>query len=286
MSYSIGSFNIRIKNRDERGEADRDFFAFIHDFVVKEHIDILALQEVPNEDAMKRILRIMPSSQKWVGGYERTAIGKAGDCGFAFLWNSNRVSECSKDNMPGVFREYKSRKLDGYESKIRLSRDPLYGRFVPKISSNGEISQEIRLIDIHLRYKDEVFPNLEKMSGITKRTIELGIVTGEIYNRINVNHDGKFKPVFTVILGDYNLDVDYCNANSGNPEVLTYQREMTRLEGKGYTNSYDHFSYHNDNKEIPIEIKRIDAVNDYFCGDYEKYYQKVSDHVPVIIKIF
>gem|GEM_PF-5189755 len=35
MSYSIGSFNIRKKNRDERLESERDFFEFIYDFVVK-----------------------------------------------------------------------------------------------------------------------------------------------------------------------------------------------------------------------------------------------------------
>jgi len=219
---------------------------------------------------MKRILRILPLSQKWVGGYERTANGKAGEYGFAFLWNSNRVLECSKDNIPGVFREYKSDK--------RMYRDPLYGRFTP----NGLGSfYEFRLLDVHFCWTEP-----------KRRNDDYQLATGIVYDTVDIHRFGNFKPAFTLVLGDYNLSCEECDMIDimiGNHKVTTVQEELTTLknEGNGYASNYDHFSYDNGKEEIVKgRVSRIDAVNKYFRGDFEKYRKTVSDHVPVLIEIF
>lgn len=280
MSYRIASFNIR-KGIKKESESERDFFSFIHDFVADEHIDILALQEVLKENELQRICsKALSPFQNWRGCYERSATGATGDYGFAFLWNENRVSECSKNHTPKIFNEY--------ESEIRLSRNPLYGRFSPKLSLNSEIFQEFRMFEIHLRFSDEVLPNLTKISGIQKRKQECKIVTGEIYQQIDTHRYGSFKPTFTFSMGDYNLGVEECIENSGSPSVSTYQEEKTTLNCSydGYSSSYDHFSIDDKYKSFPYSVRRVDAVKNYFHGDYKKYCDTISDHVPVIIEIF
>jgi Endonuclease/Exonuclease/phosphatase family. len=281
MSYRIGSLNIH-KRIHKKSDSERDLFSFIHDFVADERLDILALQECLNESEVKRIQdRALSPFQSWKGQHRRPATGREGDYGFAFLWNANRVKECSQAHTPSIFSAYKSEGL-------RLSRDPLYGRFAPKLSEGSELQQEFRLINIHLRFSDEVLPDLTKISGITKRRKECFLVTGEIYRRINAPRDGSFKPAFTLVMGDYNLSVEECIANSGNKNVCTYQDEPTTLNSNrdGYASSYDHFSF-DETKMASVQfIQRLNAVEKYFGGDYEKYYQAVSDHIPIVIEIF
>jgi hypothetical protein len=133
-------------------------------------------------------------------------------------------------------------------------------------------------------------PDSTKIAGVEKRRIECKLVTGEIYREIDTHRYGNFKPAFTISMGDYNLNADDCNAHSGSPSVVvTYQRELTTLNDNydGYASSYDHFSYDRVRYEsIPVAVSRVDAVKNYFDGNYEKYYQAVSDHIPVIIEIF
>lgn len=281
MGYRIGSLNIH-KRIHKHSDSERDLFAFIHDFIVKEKLDILALQECLNESELRRIcVRALSPFQNWKGHYERPARGKSGDYGFAFLWNENRISECSKRNAPQIFTEYKS-------NDIRLSRDPLYGRFSPKLNLNAQLQQEIRLVNIHLRFSDEVLPDLTKIPGYEKRKMECSLATGEIYKSIDTRRYGNFKPAFTLLLGDYNLCVDECINYSGHEDVCTYQDEPTTLNSKrdGYANSYDHFSFDKTKGEPVKFIKRVDAVEEYFDGDYQKYYDAVSDHAPIVIEIF
>ena len=291
MSYRIASFNI-LKQIHKESVSERDFFAFIHDFVEREHIDILALQEVLKEEELMRIRdKALSRFQNWHAHYERPASGAIGDYGFAYLWNANRVSECSKAHIPRIYNEYKS--------DIRLARNPLYGRFSPKFSRSSELCQEFRLLDVHLRFTDEVLPNGVKINGSERRKLECGIVTGEIYKKIDTHRYGNHKPAFTLSLGDYNLSADASTEASRRVEssVVTYQRELTTLNRKrdgdspsyadGYANSYDHFSFDSTKYEsVPFSVSRVDAVKDYFGGDYSKYLHTVSDHVPIVIEIF
>ena len=49
-----------------------------------------------------------------------------------------------------------------------------------------------------------------------------------------------------------------------------------------YANNYDHFTYDSNRfNGTTIMSERIDAVKQYCGDDYEKYIEKVSDHVPI-----
>ena len=51
-------------------------------------------------------------------------------------------------------------------------------------------------------------------------------------------------------------------------------------------NDFDHFSYEKENLEgFGITIERVDAVNKYFNSDYSLYRDRVSDHIPIKIKL-
>jgi hypothetical protein len=160
-----------------------------------------------------------------------------------------------------------------------MKREPLYGRFSPK--GLGSIN-EFRLINIHIEHGGDDY-----QVTINRRKTECGLAKNVIHQRIDTHRYGNFKRAFTVVLGDYNLDCPACN--SCEPEnVKTFQEELTTLKNKpGYSRSYDHFSLDTDkNATVPYTVARIDAVEEYFEGDYDKYRQAVSDHVPVVIKIF
>jgi hypothetical protein len=161
-----------------------------------------------------------------------------------------------------------------------MKREPLYGRFSPKYLGT---SNEFRLINIHI-----VHGGSDTAEASDRRKAECGLSKGEIHGRIDAHRYGNFKRAFTAVLGDYNLDCKDCNScDSGN--VQTFQDKETTLKSKeqGYCHSYDHFSFDViKNSSLPYTVSRIDAVNRYFKGDFTKYKENVSDHVPVKLEIF
>jgi hypothetical protein len=161
-----------------------------------------------------------------------------------------------------------------------MKREPLYGRFSPKYLGT---SNEFRLINIHI-----VHGGNDTAGNLDLRKEECRLSKSEIHGRIDAHRYGNFKRAFTVVLGDYNLECDVCN--SCDPwNVQTFQDEETTLkrEEQGYNNNYDHFSFDViKNSSVPYTVSRIDAVNRYFKGDFTKYKENVSDHVPVKLEIF
>jgi len=259
MSYSIGSLNLLRSKRTEEGT--RDFHSFIHDLIIDERLDIIGFQEAYKKSAIDDLCRALGLHWKCVHweGHE-----------FSFIWNTRRVIECSKQGEPNIF--------NGYRSDFRMYRDPLYGRFTP--NGLGPFS-EFRLLDVHFCWTEPI-----------QRNIDYQLATGVIYDTVDTHRYGNFKPAFTLVLGDYNLSCEECDRidiETGNHKVTTVQEELTTLknEGNGYASNYDHFSYDIGNEgKVSGRISRIDAVNKYFNGDFEKYRRVISDHVPVIIEFF
>jgi len=264
MGYRICSFNVL---RSVRGDdKDREFYGFIYDLIRNEGIDIFAFQEAKNINFIKNLLRNLPNWWRGVSLYNSE---------LSFIWNSYRVKECSRQGEPRVFVDY--------SSKYRLIREPAYGRFAP---ADFDINYEFRLINIHLLHGGNNFPET-----VAVRKIECDIAKGVIYQAVDkppTGKDGKFNSVFTMILGDYNLDCLECNT-CGLSNIVTLQEEATTLkkEGKGYNNSYDHFSYDVvvNGSAVRIPPSCIDAVNDYFKGDFTQYRQEISDHIPIKIEV-
>ena len=268
MSYRICSFNVL---RSVRGDdKDRKFFDFIKKLIYKERIDIFAFQEATNINFIESVLRNISSYfSHWNGGALHNS-------NLAFVWNSNRVEECSRRHEPRIFSDYRS--------DTRMFREPAYGRFRPV---DFKLNCEFRLINIHIKHGGD-----DSAESINTRKLECDLAKGVIYQTIDkpsTGKDGSFNRVFTVVLGDYNLDCDTCNTR-GPENIRTFQDEKTTLkkDGPGYKNSYDHFSYDiKNNGTVPRNPpSRIDAVKDYFQDDFTLYRKEVSDHVPVKLEIF
>lgn len=264
MSYAICSLNV---HRSVRGdEKDRDFYAFLNDLVRDEQIAIFAFQEARNINfisGVKKNLRSR-SCSPWKG--EPVTNSE-----LAFIWNPDRVAEISKAQNPQVFTSYKSDRP--------MSHEPVCARFVPV---DFRLNCEFRLVNIHVRHGGkDIQKNIKE-----ERKVECELAKGVIYQAVDqpsTGKDGSFRSVFTVILGDYNLDCGACN-QCGPEMIHTYQEEETTL-GKSYCNSYDHFSYHADSTVPRGMPSRIDAVSRYFNGDFTGYGKKVSDHVPIKMEL-
>jgi hypothetical protein len=221
----------------------------------------LALQEVLKKDEIDRLLCRLP--EYWRGGFGGTT-----GFDFAVLWDSRTVTERSKYGEPSLFEHFSN----------RIKRSPLYGRFI----RNG-IDAEIRIVDIHLWQDDEKI-----------RRDECGLVTGDMHDRVDVHRyiNSGFRGTLTLIVGDYNYSMKKCNDITqllGNPNVITIQDELTTINKNcdGYSSSYDHYSFdQSKNNTIPFKVSRIDAVREYFNGDFEKYKKIVSDHVPIVLEIY
>jgi hypothetical protein len=70
--------------------------------------------------------------------------------------------------------------------------------------------------------------------------------------------------------------------------MKTMQNEKTTLstDNASFTNDYDHFSYDEcrfDGTNVIIE--RVNSVCKYCGNDFEKYREKVSDHVPIKLEL-
>ena len=269
MGYRIGSFNIKKSARDDI--KDRDFYDLINRMIAREGIDIFAFQEAKSLYFVRNLRRNLPSC--WRGE-------TIGNSELAFVWNANRVRECSPAQAPRIFTDYPGRARD------RMERDPAYGRFTP---ADYDLNCEFRLINIHIKHGGDDSPG-----SVAVREFECNLALGVIYETIDKpprGKDGNFRSIFTVVLGDYNLDCARCDACAPG-SVRTFQEEKTTLmkEEPGYKNSYDHFSY--DAKHyagVPRRPpSRIDAVEGlpYFAGDFTGYQKKISDHVPVKLEIF
>jgi endonuclease/exonuclease/phosphatase family metal-dependent hydrolase len=259
----------------------RDFQELIYRLVREKGLDIIAFQE---DKALRSA--VLYDVQMWLPGWE---CSRPSNSEFAFIWNPQRVKECSKDMEPQVFTAYKS--------DVHLAREPLYGRFEP-VHIGPFV--EFRLINIHLYHGADKASNeaSETLKDINRRQLECSTAKGVIHETIDkgVIHEtidkaryGNFKRAFTIVLGDYNFDCETCN-QFGPSNILTFQDEKTTLrrqEPYGYNNSYDHFSFDIEkNCSVPYTVTCVDAVNEYFSGDFERYRRNISDHVPVIIEIF
>lgn len=264
MSYRICSFNVLRSIRSDTN--DRAFYALLNQLIADEGIDIFAFQEAKNINFIKNVVKNLPS--RWVGEPVQNSE-------LAFVWNANRVAECSKARTPQVFHRYKA--------DPRMLREPVLARFVPV---DFKLNFEIRLVNVHIVHHLKDSPN-----PVKDRKYECSLAKGVIYETVDkppTGKDGSFRSVFTVVLGDYNLDCDACNQCG--PEIIrTFQDEKTTLKASelepGYKNSYDHFSYRADSTVPRNTPRRIDAVDHYFNGDFKGYRDNVSDHIPIKLEL-
>lgn len=295
MTYKIGSFNCLKLGQN----SNKDFDAF-YKIITKEKFDIIALQEISNAKALDLLLRHLPGG-KWKG----TCDYFVGD--YAFIWNSERVclakNEDSSNNVSRIYqpRIYKQYKVDKLAGQKDLKRDPYFARFYP--IGGGAPFIEIRIINCHVRFSGDDEGNSLNLSAVNQRKNEIEVLTKAIYAKESDKRYGTNRPAYTILLGDYNLnlpasgkypilnEIFEINENGNVKRIKTMQSQLTTIKSKldeetQFSNNYDHFTYDELRfEDTNVECSRVNAVEKYYDGDYEKYRKNVSDHVPVMLEL-
>ena len=285
--------------------------------------DIIVLQEVLSQDIADLTMNVggLNSLRRAIGPYweaKRVSIDLRPDNdpflkrdrrgeGYAFLWNTQRIELLKdvngKEILPCQFNDYKPGSNLNW-----LRRDPGYGRFKIK---NSKI--EIRIINVHIISempdKDSFKSKIPISDKAELRRSEFDVIAGKIYNRINNNRkDLNFNSVYTIIIGDYNLNLEgygedketiqemRCYDMFGNQrdwgftKMKTVQSDLTTIKGdySGYKNNFDHCSYVNDRKHSQAvgNCGRCTILDESDPAEkIEKYYKDVSDHLPIVVEI-
>jgi len=268
MSYCIGSLNLR-GGKNAQNHQNRNFYEFIYNVITRENLVLFAFQE----DAEARSNSVIDDLLGIGAG--TTALRDRGwegvhmpgsDSEFSFIWDSTRVQACG---VPGLF------------SNTEMYRKPLCGDFAVELGNSPSFPYEFRLINLHLWYGSGSNSDKEK------RMKECGWAKKEIYEEIHARipmEDSRH--VFTVALGDYNLNCP--DSNGCEPKKIeTFVTDKTTINETGeFCNSYDHFSYDTaHNVSVRCNAARVDVLRHWRNG-MESYYRDVSNHVPVVIEVF
>ncbi len=332
MSYKIGSFNVRNLSFGAGASRDLDMIADI----IRE-FDIIALQEVLSEGKILLGIDVNDISGQ-AKAYEYSLKSRLGSnwdmCwldpgtdskwypylgddsrgeGFAFLWRTDKfrcpLNAYGKEIRPRIYRQYRT---DFSRGELRLKRDPGYGRFQLISMPNTEI----RLITTHIVFNKPSKDNLSKeidFGAYMMRLNEFNVLARNIYTSISDDHnDVNCVVPYTIILGDYNLNLSESGAGSpyvppvvvvdaqkrisvptslyldeGLYEIRTKQTDLSTVnkEADNYANNYDHFTF--DVRTVNCIVQglphRLNAVEK--TGNLRTYKDKISDHIPIMLEI-
>ena len=332
MSYKIGSFNVRNLSLGAGAKRDLDMMAdIISEF------DIIALQEVLSEGKILQGISLNDASGQ-ARAYEYSLRSRLGDnwdmCwldpktdskwypylgddsrgeGYAFLWRTDKfkcpVNANGKEIRPRIYRRYKT---DFSRGEMKLIRDPGYGRFQLVNMPNAEI----RLITTHLIYKKPSEDNLSKVvehGAYGMRQKEFNVLARNIYTSVSDDHnDTNCVVPYTIILGDYNLNLAESGAGSpivpslmivdaqknilntsgtiteyGFYWIHTRQADLSTVnaDSDDYSSNYDHFTYDDRTRRSVVQKEpcRLNAVEK--AGGFKTYKEKISDHIPIMLEI-
>lgn len=309
MGYKLGSFNMykfQAYRSDDQIKKNLDTIANI---ITSEKFDIVAMQEVFSEGAMNMVLSRL--GKRWKGAWDRPNSRSSQSAeGYAFIWNTDRIALAESITSEGR-RVFQPRIYTKYHTENpwnQLVRDPFYGRFKPKNENF-----EIRIINAHIMFsnsrKDEGEEEALQLGDIAMRRNEFEILTKNILARENLWRYGNNLTAYTILMGDYNLNLDrewtsypylqeVVEIEDGKYtyKIRTVQDQLTTLKNRspinpdepvrGYANNYDHFSYDEDRfSDLHPKVRRVDSVRKYCGDDFEKHKREVSDHVPISIEV-
>lgn len=156
------------------------------------------------------------------------------------------------------------------------------------------------------------------------RKNEFDVLASTLYPRIADKRYGNNRTAYTVLLGDYNLNLKESGAGSpylcesiiiedqkilkiqggiitesyntnyrnGSKQIVTVQKELTTLRNpkdgfgqQGFSNNYDHFTYDAKQFEgVNVRCHCIDSVKKCCDGDFELHRKNISDHIPVVME--
>ena len=305
MSYIVGSFNL-LKMDFKSNEETKKNFNRIADIIREENFDVIALQEVMTEMAIKEIVNRL-GSMYWDYIFKPSTITVSKDAqreGYAFMWKKRRLHLVDSPNAVEIKDEYRIRRdsAGGFVHQGALVRPPLVVRLTPQGLLGGS-NFELRLINTHIAFNSPV-NCVDQYSDATLRRMEMKVLAEEVYRRVSSKRYGTNLPAYTILMGDYNL----CLAGGGTPvidEIIeitesrrlrTVQRERTSLKQTAltyctpdlnmehdvdvkcendfdnYSSNYDHFSYEVDlDEKMRLIVSRVEALGKYYGADLEAY---------------
>ena len=309
MEYRIASFNMYKFQAYRRDEQIRKDLGKIAEIILNERFDIIAMQEIFDSRPMHMLLAML--GKNWAGewGQPNSRSVQAAE-GFAFLWNTQKIELAESTTVSGkrtyLPRIYNQYRINPHKGQERLVRDPFYGRFKPKYEN-----YEIRLINTHIMHtrgkEDET--DSSTLSDIELRRKELDVLIKNIYAQEHLWRYGNNLPAYTILLGDYNLNLprawtkgayldEVIELKDGRSTycIRTTQDQLTTLKNRsrqtpeeparGFANNYDHFSYDEEKlNELHPKVYRVDSVRKYCNDNFEKHKKEVSDHVPICITL-
>ena len=291
----------------------------IAEMIRHEGMDLVALMEVTDEDALTPVLTCLgPGWEKsWHLSRPKRGVSSAdldvvGE-GYAFIWNKRRLARIQSTLLNGQKKDFEPVIYDRYNVHAQkglkeLVRDPLYGRFTPSGLGGGNF--ELRVICDHIRFN--VFDNQKDRLMWGRRQNEFDVLTKVMYPRIEDMNYGSSMPAYTVLMGDFNLnlrrfwtgkpfiDTPQDGLIIGDKRILTVQDQLTTLKKPkdknpqestvGYQNNFDHFCY-NANRLASMRpaYRRVDVMGtSYYTayyGDYDRYREEISDHIPIVMTL-
>lgn len=311
MAYKIGSFNMFKFSFQSDSEIRKDF-TVLSRIIRDNKFDIIALQEVFSPNALDRLLNYL-GRYEWEGVWgSPTSFSSIAAEGYGFIWNKRRMrlavttqpDGTKKTFRPHIYNQYR---VDRRLGQTQLIRNPFYARFEPLDGSFCEI----RLINTHIMFsKGSSTNHLLDIGAVVMRKREFDILTQALYNTISDKRYGNNRPAYTIILGDYNLNLKSSGAagaflneivtvqDRGQiKRLITVQDKLTTLKANKagsqedysisyWANNYDHFTYDIDRfSSVSAVSSRINTVKDYCNDDYELHRKTVSDHVPIALKL-
>ena len=305
MEYRIASFNLKNFGQDSWKKRDLHKLAEI---ITEEELDVVALQEVLSEGkGVNHLIEELVKYELYEWDYCFEAPKDTSDTetvktvnrseGYAYLWNKStfKIVEFSR---LGNVKQFDPRIINTLSNDVNadcsfLARAPYYIRLEPMFGGFFEL----RLINIHIYWGNT------SITAINKRIMEYEMLTQSIYPAISSKMYGNFRIPYTIAMGDYNLNIfsPFVQDKKAvlNPElihneggkaisIITTQNELSTLKKNedGYSNNYDHFTYSPERiQNVNVSCGVIDAVNKYCSGDYAYYNEKISDHLPILLKI-
>lgn len=271
--YRIASFNIeKFGSRSVEffnGQSSRKDLAAIADIINDNQIDILAIQEISHQSALKSLIEALSlqtateirpprksnltrdtygySTPRWEGRWAKPASSYSDRAaeGYAFIWNRDRIQLVTNYE-----DESFEPRIGFYLRNGEMVRAPFIGRFMP-IKSRCEF----RVINAHLaweqpaNFKQEGDEEGNDTQSKAIREQELELLLDAVYPRLAYkqydvnNEDRHARPLvpYTFLLGDYNLNLPERGSGAkmssrlqeyicGNLRIVTVNGELTTLK--------------------------------------------------------
>ena len=203
MSYKIGSFNICNFNDPQRSKKQFDTdINLIARIIRNEGFDIVALQEVLAEEVLRDYLipTLNRGSIKWDYRWAKPKKSDPYEAeGYAFVWNT-RTMELSYSN----FFEY----TNGTSAFVKRKVEPhIYDQYRVDFSK-GEF--QLARINTHIRSgkdSEDHYWDANEIKEVEQRINEAKILNKVIYHTLSNRRYGNNMPSYTILLGDYNLNL-------------------------------------------------------------------------------